>query len=541
MPVHLRRNPAVSALVLLSCLALTVAFVPGAAAQEPTNYPGELIHRHPLLPSLPEPGAGESPVAKEFPARDVNAALLHFFTLLVYENVHYWSVNSFVEDWQYELTWEDQKRKWFKGDGFRFDSNAFSTNWTHSYAGGIYYTTGRANGLTPLESFYLVLGESIYWEGVVEWREVFSLNDTASTIFGGISIGEPWYQLAAYLNSRDGRMARTLGFIHPVMGVQTLMGKRWPGAMSGEGMPGYGVHLVVGARSTDSPVSSVNRGSGVIGIRSRLADRGAFLAPGSLVSTVTDTISSELSFSFAMDGGKVRETEFFSRAVLLGRVDRAIDAAGHGRTWSLGLGSAFTLRKLAPVAFYDGLGVPAGREEELLLDQPRDFRDKQALVHLVGPVVEGVWRGSAGAVSFLAEAYPDFGLVNAYALNDYSEGRDISGMKTTMVYYGYYYGWGGSLMARVDAEVGPFSAGLAGELHRHASIEGRDRFQDDLAADVHATDAWDRLRASVGVAVPRTPLRLEGSGEWTRRKGRIGETVTVDTETRYTLSVLFSL
>jgi hypothetical protein len=536
------RHRFVAALLAAALLGLSGTAIAGDGGASPdgADYPGALIHRHPLLPSLPVEMRAEAP-PKEFPARDVDAALLQYFTLLIYENVHYWAVNSFVEDWQYEMSWDDQKRRFFGTDALRFDSNAFSTNWTHSYAGGIYYTAGRANGMTPLESFWLVLGESLYWEYVVEWREVVSVNDTVSTIFGGLSIGEPWYQLAAYLNSRNQRVARALGFIHPVMGVQTLMGKRWPGALSGEGMPGYGVWLVAGARSTASPVDSVDGGSYAIGLRSRLADRAAFLGPGNDRTTVTDTLSSELSFAFAIDGGKVKETDFFSRAVLLGRVDREMDGAGYGRAVSLGLGTAFTLRKVAAVAFYDGLGVPAGRKEDLLLAQPRDFRDKYALVHLAGPVVEGVLRGRRGAVSFLAEAYPDFGLVNAYALNDYSADHDISGIKTTMLYYGYYYGWGGSLRARVDAASGPFAAGLSGELHRHASIEGLDRYEDDLAGDVHASDTWDKLRASFGVAIPRAPLRLEGSGEWTHRKGRIGETVTQGSESRYALQMLLSL
>jgi len=49
----------------------------------------------------------------------------------------------------------------------------------------------------------------------VEWREVFSVNDTFMTVFGGLSIGEPWYQLARYLTTRPSPVARALGSSTP--------------------------------------------------------------------------------------------------------------------------------------------------------------------------------------------------------------------------------------------------------------------------------------------------------------------------------------
>ena len=61
------------------------------------------------------------------------------------------------------------------------------------------YSIGRVNNLGVKESFLLSAFESMYWEAVVEWREVFSVNDTIVTDFGALSIGEPWYQLSRYL------------------------------------------------------------------------------------------------------------------------------------------------------------------------------------------------------------------------------------------------------------------------------------------------------------------------------------------------------
>ena len=56
----------------------------------------------------------------------------------------------------------------------------------------------------------------------MEWREVFSVNDTIVTDFGGLSIGEPWYQLSHYLLTRQNPAARVLGFIHPLNGLHAV-------------------------------------------------------------------------------------------------------------------------------------------------------------------------------------------------------------------------------------------------------------------------------------------------------------------------------
>ena len=178
---------------------------------------------------------------------------------------------------------------------------------------------------------------------------------------------------------------------------------------------------------------------------------------------------------------------------------------------------------------------------DLELEDPRDNRDKYALVHLFGPVYEGYWRGATLGLAWAVEAYPDFGLVNAYALNAYSADHDISGTKTTLLYNGYYYAYGASAKARLEAAAGPVTIGAAGSLHYHGSIEGLDRFEDELAGDVHAADTWYRFDVYLGVPIPRTPFAVEASARWSSRRGSIGDTVVRGTESRYALGVTWRL
>ncbi|MBC7364998.1 MAG: DUF3943 domain-containing protein, partial [Candidatus Aminicenantes bacterium] len=113
-------------------------------------------------------------------------ALLEMASLMVYSQARYWiKYTRFIEDWQYELKWEDQKRRFFTTEALRFDSNAFYLNWTHAFAGMLYYEFGRANHLPWYKSLLFSTLGSLYWEYIVEWREIISINDNIMTGLGG--------------------------------------------------------------------------------------------------------------------------------------------------------------------------------------------------------------------------------------------------------------------------------------------------------------------------------------------------------------------
>ena len=243
-------------------------------------------------------------------------------------------------------------------------------------------------------------------------------------------------------------------------------------------------------------------------------------------------LSSNFSINADLDGGTAREIDVSSGAVFYGRLERSVAADSRGSASILGLGSAFTLFSKAPVTDYDAGKVRVGLDN-LHLEEPRDFRDKYAIMHLFGPVYEGYWRGSTATVAWGLEAYPDFGLVNAYALNAYSVDHEVAGTKTTMLYSGYYYGYGGSAMARLEASAGPVTFGAAASLHYHESIEGLDRFEDDLTARrARLGHLVQDRRPSRGVHT-RHPLHRGGVGtvdeppRHRRRHGREGDGVAV--------------
>lgn len=526
-------------------LALAAAAAPGFAAGPEGDPEVQLQYRPPAPAAGPEPGLSYRPpsakAGQSVSPRNGGRALLEFGTLLLFENLRYWAEAGFVEDWQYELTWDDQTKKLLELEGMRFDSNGFETNWTHAYAGGIYYSLGRINNLGVKESFLLAAFASLYWESVVEWREVFSVNDTIFTDFGALSVGEPWYQLARYLTTRPDPVTRAFGFIHPLLGLQTALDPASrPPPTESQTLPGYGVFLALGAVTNESRYASDSGSSLHVGLRSRLALAPGFTSPGTERRQGWDVLSSSFVINADLDGGTARELDVSSGAVFYGRLERRVGEDSRGSAAILGIGSAFTLFNKAPVTVYDAGQIRVGLDD-LDLGEPRDFRDKYSIVHLFGPVYEGYWRGSTATLAWGLEAYPDFALVNAYALNDYSVHHDISGAKTTLLYSGYYYGYGASAMARFEVGAGPVSFGAAASLHYHESIEGLDRFEDTLTADVHASDTWYRFETRLGVGIPGTPLAVEASARWSHRRGDIADTVATGTESRYALGVTWRL
>ena len=80
-------------------------------------------------------------------------AFLELGGFMAVSTVNYWiKYTKFIEDWQFRLNWQDQKKRLFTAAGWRLDSNAFKSNWTHALSGAVYYSMARSNRLSWLES-----------------------------------------------------------------------------------------------------------------------------------------------------------------------------------------------------------------------------------------------------------------------------------------------------------------------------------------------------------------------------------------------------
>jgi hypothetical protein len=195
---------------------------------------------------------------------------------------------------------------------------------------------------------------------------------------------------------------------------------------------------------------------------------------------------------------------------------------------TLGLGSAFELFKKRPLAFYDSHPVPVKTDPaSLLLDEPRNFTDKLAVLHVAGPVLDWTVFRRGLRLRTVVEAYGDFALVNSNAVNEYSLTHDVAGLKTVVYYYGYYYGFGGTFRAAARLDCGVFRVHGLVDLGAWGSADRLDRFQDELINNAHLTDTRVRYLLGAGWRVPGSPLELFVDIEGLGRRGWLAE-VRVD-------------
>ncbi len=459
--------------------------------------------------------------------------------LAVYSTYRYWEdYHEWVEDWQFKLTFADQYRRFLTTEAIRFDSNAYLTNWTHVIGGVLYYQMARTNYLTWAESLLASFTASAVYEYISEWREVISINDMTLTTFGGYSVGETFFQLTDYFHHRRSFLLNGLGFLNPINKFNQWLDRKNP-ASHAYPEPGLAdLALSVGwwgSRET-------GRGrydAGLVSFESELLRIPEYGKPGTVKKVQRDTTLSQIDITVALKpksasdtelrSGLDQEVDLYARTVGLSWYNQSIDELGRGTALSIGIGSALDYVRKRPTV-YDSRNVQVHIAP--LPETPTDFRDKMTVAHMAGPVVDYTIFGRGVKVRAVADAYFDFAMINAFAFNAYSAVLPIEGMKTTLAYYGYYYGYGVSSSARIDVNWGNlwFRGLVSG--HAWGSWQGRDRFQDEITNNISAADTRGRYLLKAGWRLGRAPVRVFAGIEGIHRRGQIGEVKAASQETR---------
>lgn len=492
-----------------------------------------------LSGSLPFGPEDETP-GESGSTRKWGRSQLEFWTTMTVSTVNYWlGYHRFAEDWDFGFSWADQSRRFLSLDGWRLDSNAFRLNWTHAFAGAIYYQFGRTNGFSWLESFLLFsVGGSLWWEYVSEWREAMSVGDMFFTSFGGYACGEPWVHMAERLAARPGPVPRALSFLNPIL----KLNRRLDGDAAAPPRTGgeFEFRLETGVRSLPD-ATGVRQGhlSGGFWARSIDVPGADGTAPAS--GMLKDTFFCEMTYAAATRGGRWEELEFTTRVSGWGWHRRTGGGAGRESRVFVGLGSAFSYFQKRPVAAYDTPAVKVRREPALDLSEPRRFRDKVSAVHLAGPLLGWTIRTPEWRLDILADAYLDFAMVNALPLNAYSETNDISGLKTTVLHYGYYSGFGTALSAAAELRWKGWRLEARARRQACGSIEGLDRFQAEIMNDVHLSDTWTRWGLRLAWRLPGSALEGTAGWDFIRRWGRIGSFTESRGESRFGVGLGFYL
>ena len=451
--------------------------------------------------------------------------------------------DDFTVDWQF--TWATFGQKFFTSQSPRFDSNAFWYNWSHAGAGAGYYTMARTNGLNSRWSFLFSLASSSVWETVIEWRELISINDMLFTSFGGPAIGESLYQVGSYFSHRKGFWSGLAGFVfNPFLFVNNWFDRSEGRAANSAPDPDWHRFTLYAGLKQDKVGPAGSTAAPVAGVWYEQFHFGADMETGNEAGpsgALSDTLSSRslLDASFASAG--LEEIRIRTSAVLFGHrwssVGEEPDGALRGGSVTLGYGTAFEMDRKRKVAWYDsndevegGLHAPEG---DARLDRPVPtlFTDKLGVISPAG----GVLILSRFAPRFHARwasgVYADFAMVNSLPYNTFTESHDTSGVKTTLLNWGYYYGWGLTLTTDAAVDWGPWHVRGAAGYQAYASIQGLDRYQYQglIADDFKLRDSRLAWRLSLGYRLPRTPIELGFAAEGITRRGEL-----LDLSERYT-------
>lgn len=497
------------------------------------------------------------------PKKRLGRAVLEGLGHFVYSTSSYWIRQDVMkEDWEYQFTWKDQKRRFFFLDGIRFDSNNFTFNWTHAGAGAIYYNYARANRLNPLESFLYGFGASYFWEFVVEFKEVASFNDSITTTIGGISIGESLFQLGRLFRSKKptflNKIARFLS--NPVLSLNGWLDrKKYKNQYAFDRDYWSDSRVYTGPRFDTYPGTEANS-FWQFGFESRINLIPGYGQPEAASGTIKQTASTEFDISGTYNRKGLYEFNIFAKAVLFGYFkqnihlakpqadtpnpnnhDNHIDHIGMigndtarnnsdqyvGYSFFWGLASCFDTSRRDPIIAAELAG--AGNT----VDFPGRM-DKFCIINLLGPTVDFSLFQKDLEIRLVADAYGDFSLIHSHAFQEYSQLNEFGQTKSTLENHGYYYALGITLSSLLQVNYSNLEFKGTFKYHYFDSIEGLDRFQKDIADedDFDLKDQRWRYNISLGYRIPHTPVQLVLGLEHWDRKGRIGDFLRQSSENR---------
>jgi len=436
---------------------------------------------------------------------------LEFLAFMGYSQTRYWTKYSkFIEDWQYNFNWHDQSKRWFTLDAWRFDSNAFSLNWTHALSGCIYYNFARTSGLSQKNAYLFTLAASAYWEYVVEWREVVSFNDMIFTPVGGYVTGEMWYRLTRALQNRFKPIAfalnPTLVFNPSKRLGENDKGRDW--VLTGE------FSLIAGSEHRSAGFGS--RPTQSLSFSGYIRSGGHRDHFGHL----------EVEMRYADDS--ISETSFFCM------VPHSLmpDSDKRPPILTFNWASAFSFYQRKALADYDSDAYQIHVSPEEMLEIPRNYQDKMAVIHMLGPQVHHHLNRGGLMLDSTLSLFTDFSLCNSLALNEYSRENDLHSLTSTAFAYGYYYGLGLSLLLENALRVGDLALSTTLGFSQLWSINTLDRFREDPSLknpgchdgvlNYRAVFSWSPFPWPLALQV-----KLEGRSRWgSLDKTRVSESMS---------------
>jgi hypothetical protein len=443
--------------------------------------------------------------------KNFNLALGEALILETGATLIYWHKYArFIEDWQFELTLEDQIRRFLTLDALRFDSNNFQLNYTHSLAGALFYSFARTNRFTPFESFLFTATHSLFWEYITEWREVVSINDNIFTIMGGAIIGESFFQLGNYFLGKKGIINRALGiFFNPVLHINCLLDKNnHPQSYPYKDSLSLNLGFV-----KDYSISSLREPQFYLGLHVRILNLDKFKEVSDFSIRVKGVPLNDLSMKMRIGNAGIEEFQTRLRVVYKGLFSQVIQIDEGdlltGYSMLLGWGSGYEFLRRRSLEDYDGANEFVFVKDDPIIDYPVQFTEKRAVINLIGPSLDLIVFRKQLTLSITTAFYPDFAMINSFALREFSKTVHLGYTKSNLSNFGYYFALGCSFLFNFDLDYRNVHLGIRFNWQYYDSVEGVDRMQDKIRYDYDLTDTRREFNLELGVNLRFIPVSLK--------------------------------
>ena len=431
----------------------------------------------------------------------------------------YWRGGTPRDPAHQSFSWSDWRRKLtlqtLELDDDRFDTNAVA----HPQAGMVYYQIARGNGLGFTSSYLATFLASVFWEYLIEYVEVPSLNDLIMTPVAGVAIGESSFRLGRLFAAgrpSTGNLIGQLAF-SPVATLNDLMAGRspyHPGPLGSEVSRGmyHRIALGLGAQTVDLDAVEYRQEASFL-LDAVVVAHPSYRRPGRRITAVRPGEWTRMAGGLQLSSsGEPVGYAFHSSMVLWGRylraiAERALDADRRrplrGTGLMLGLGSSFD---------YQGRALPGGWE-------------RLASAGLLGPAAElTVDRHDVGLRLAVTGQY-SLGLMRSPSYAAFGPlGNQV-----------YYHAHG--LMARssLALRLWRLELGVDADLWALRALEGA----DDLRGEPALADARRTISVLAGLQPFRHGrLRLTGRLDQVRRRSRAYGASLVSYERRAGLAAI---
>ncbi|MFL5814839.1 MAG: DUF3943 domain-containing protein [Bdellovibrionia bacterium] len=456
--------------------------------------------------------------------RDENPKQKHYLqagleiaALLGASTIHYYVAPKInFPDWEYDLESSIKARANFRA--VRYDDNQFNTNVGHYYAGTVYYTLARSNGLDRMESLLYTFAASSAWEYIAEYREVVSINDQINTTLGGFIIGEALHEIGRlFASGSDTLQTRILRatFGSPDH-FNSWLSQKTSGSKLNLSETGFkpdvwgkaGIYYSHDANV--SPFSKTGDKASRIGFDAQVIDIPLFEEPGHVRSLLTDTVFASFLWEHGTNDETLEDFKLFAKTTLAAYYEKNLgrDAQGNLSGYNLFVGPSMALD-------IDDTNSSIGNSHS-------DKADFHGIAHIVGGTLDLTAYTKGYRIRAILDIYGDFAMMRSYAFDQYAKTHDVSNVPNVTRHHDYYYGTGYTTSLGLVVNKGRFEAGAKVEDIRTDVLNSRTRFAADTD---HISQQDRRTKAQAWVAYQlNDSVQVKIGAEKNIRSGTVGDT-----------------